>query len=74
MPKVVGQDKSVTKEKTCKHCGAINEYLPNELRVFSCEKQKEPAARVVQKGFSCAGCGREIIAEVNRYPYYETPC
>ena len=34
MPTVVGQDKSVYKRCTCRHCGSINEYTPNEVRTL----------------------------------------
>jgi DNA-directed RNA polymerase subunit RPC12/RpoP len=60
MPKVVGQDPSVVKRVTCKHCGAINEYLPNEVRelyrgrdITGCGEGHD--------GFNCANCGKEII-------------
>lgn len=62
MPKVVGQDKRVTKEKTCKHCGAINEYLPNEVRVLYTGRDISGCSEGA-KGFNCAGCGQEVITE-----------
>lgn len=32
MPKVVGFDEKIKKRVTCKHCSAINEYLPIEVK------------------------------------------
>lgn len=60
MPKVIGQDQSVAKRATCKKCGAINEYLPNEERVLY---QGRDISQVMctTKGFSCGQCGAEII-------------
>jgi hypothetical protein len=34
MPEVIGKDQSVYKQLTCKHCGSINRYLPNEVRTL----------------------------------------
>lgn len=60
MPKIVGQDQSVVKQKTCKHCGAINEYLPKEERVLYTGRDISGCAEV-DYGFTCAGCGENII-------------
>ena len=32
MPKVIGFDDSVKKKVTCRHCSAIIEYVPNEVK------------------------------------------
>ena len=60
MPKVIGQDLNVAKRATCKKCGAINEYLPNEERVLY---QGRDISQVMctTKGFNCGQCGAEII-------------
>ncbi len=60
MPKVVGQDMSVTKRVTCKGCGAINEYTPNEVRVLS-QGRDISQVMCMTKGFNCGACGKEII-------------
>ncbi|MBV2205877.1 MAG: hypothetical protein KUL87_10680 [Pseudomonas sp.] len=60
MPKVIGQDQSVTKRTTCRKCGAINEYLPHEVRILS---QGRDISQVMctTKGFNCGQCGSEIV-------------
>lgn len=60
MPIIVGQDKNVSKRATCKKCGAVNEYLPNEVRILSSGKDISGTMSVT-KGFSCAQCGSEVI-------------
>ena len=32
MIKVIGNDPTVTKQVTCKHCGSILEYVPNDIK------------------------------------------
>lgn len=64
MPKVVGQDQSVVKRATCRDCGAVNEYLPNEVRILSQGKDISGCMSTT-KGFNCAGCGKELITYSN---------
>ena len=59
MPTVVGKDQTVYKRITCKHCGAINEYTPNEVRTLW-ERKDYSGGSDGAKGFNCAGCGTEI--------------
>ena len=59
MPKVVGLDQSVVKRVTCRHCGAINEYLPNEVIVLWSGIDYGEVAGA--EGFKCAGCAKNII-------------
>jgi len=60
MPKVIGQDQSVYKKKTCKNCGAINEYVPNDL--IDIKTNRDYLGDYdIYKGFNCAGCGKEVI-------------
>ncbi|AKE44819.1 hypothetical protein AU106_gp188 [Sinorhizobium phage phiM9] len=59
MPVVVGQDQSVKKRATCRHCGAINEYLPSEVRVLYSGKDISGGPDGAE-GFNCAQCGKEI--------------
>ena len=60
MPKVIGYDNSITKKRTCQHCGAINEYTPNDLRDIK-TNHDYLGGYDVYKGFNCAGCGKEIF-------------
>lgn len=62
MPKVVGQDESIYKRITCKHCAAINEYLESEVRTLwnGTDYGGGPDGA---KGFNCAKCSNEIITE-----------
>jgi DNA-directed RNA polymerase subunit RPC12/RpoP len=59
MVKVVGQDSAVSKRITCKNCGAINEYLPADVRelyrgrdISGCGEGRD--------GFNCGQCGKEV--------------
>lgn len=60
MPKVVGQDMSVVKRVTCRRCGAINEYLPHEVRELSRGRDISQVVCITE-GFNCGQCGKEII-------------
>ena len=62
MPKVIGLDQSVYKRITYKHCGAINEYTPNEVRTLWSGTDYSGGSDGA-KGFNCAGCGKEIHTE-----------
>ena len=62
MPKVVGHDQAVYKRTTCRYCGAINEYTPNELRDIK-TNHDYLGDYDVYKGFNCAGCGKEIFVK-----------
>lgn len=60
MPQVVGKDTTVLKRVTCRACGSINEYAPNEVRVLR-EYKDISQSYCKESGFNCAGCGKEII-------------
>lgn len=60
MPKAVGQDASVYKRITCRKCGCINEYLPNEVRVLYKGRDYDGGMSVTE-GFNCAQCGSEVV-------------
>jgi predicted RNA-binding Zn-ribbon protein involved in translation (DUF1610 family) len=60
MVKVVGQDTSVVKRATCRQCGAVNEYLPNEVRELYRGKDIS-GCREGQDGFNCGQCGNQVI-------------
>lgn len=62
MPKVVGIDQSVVKRATCRHCGAINEYLPNEVIVLWSGRDYSGGSDGA-KGFKCANCTENVIIE-----------
>lgn len=59
MPKVVGQDNAVYKRITCRNCGGVNEYLPNEIRVLYKGRDID-GGYSENKGFNCAQCSKEI--------------
>ena len=60
MPTIVGQDKSVAKRATCKQCGSVNEYMPNEVRVLW-QGRDISQSMCTTKGFNCGQCGQQII-------------
>ena len=60
MPVVVGRDESVYKKLTCRHCGAINQYAPNEVRTLWSGKDYSGGSAGAE-GFNCANCGEEVI-------------
>lgn len=62
MPKVIGQDPGVYKRITCKHCGAINEYTPSEVRTLWSGKDYGGGTDV-GKGFNCGQCNTQIVTE-----------
>jgi hypothetical protein len=59
MVKVVGQDNSMAKRATCGGCGAVNEYLPNEVRELYRGKDYTGCGEG-RDGFNCGQCGKEI--------------
>lgn len=63
MPRVVGEDPSVYKRITCRHCGAINEYTQGEVRTLYSGTDYGGGADGA-KGFNCAKCGQEVKTEV----------
>lgn len=62
MPKVVGQDQGVYKHITCRNCGAINEYLPKDVRLLWSGTDYGGGSDGA-KGFNCAQCGNQIHTE-----------
>lgn len=64
MPLIVGQDQSVVKRCTCRKCGAINEYTPDEVRVLY-KGRDITQSMCVTEGFNCAKCGAEVITYSN---------
>ena len=63
MPVVVGRDESVYKKLTCRHCGSINQYAPNEVRTLWSGKDYSGGSAVTE-GFNCVNCGEEVIVRV----------
>lgn len=59
MPKVLGFSEQVKKQATCKHCGAINEYTPNDVRNLYTGKDYSGGSDC-RDGFNCANCGKEV--------------
>ena len=62
MVKVVGQDESQFKRITCKHCGAINEYLPIDVRPLW-RGRDYSGGDDGGDGFNCGQCHKEIVTE-----------
>ena len=60
MPTVIGFNPALKKQCTCKNCGAINEYVPNDVRVLY-EGRDITGCYEYNEGFNCANCGKEII-------------
>ncbi len=59
MPVAVGVDQSVAKRATCRGCGTVNEYMPNEVRNLWSGKDYSGGADGAD-GFNCVRCGAEI--------------
>lgn len=62
MPKVVGHDPSVTKRATCQKCGAINEYVPGEVRTLWSGTDYSGGSDGA-KGFNCGECNEQVVTE-----------
>ena len=62
MPKVVGIDESILKRATCRQCGAINEYMPKEVRVLWSGTDYGGGPDGAE-GFNCANCGEHVITK-----------
>lgn len=60
MPTVVAQDRSQAKRRTCSQCGAVNEYMPNEVRILN-QGRDIAGCMSTTKGFNCAQCGAQVI-------------
>ena len=58
MIRVIGQDDSVAKRVTCRHCGAILEYTPHDLQ----EQQTRDISGSADIEFylKCPQCGRHV--------------
>lgn len=59
MIKVVGQDASAVKRTTCRNCGAINEYLPADVRELYRGRDLTGCGEGYD-GFNCGQCQKEI--------------
>ena len=60
MVTVVGNDRSAAKRVTCQNCGAINEYMKNDIRVLH-QGRDISGGPDGSEGFNCGGCGKEIV-------------
>jgi transcription elongation factor Elf1 len=58
--KVIGHDSALAKQVTCRHCGAINEYLPIDVRQLHKGRDIDGGASI-SEGFHCGQCNHEII-------------
>jgi hypothetical protein len=58
--KIISQDSSVAKRATCRHCGAVNEYLPIDVRELHRGRDIDGGSSG-SDGFNCGQCNREII-------------
>lgn len=61
---MIGQDAGVIKRATCRKCGAINEYTPNEERVLN-QGRDISGCMCRTKGFNCGQRGAEVITYAN---------
>lgn len=59
MPRVVGYDTQIPKKITCRHCGAINEYVPNDVRTLHRGTDISGGPDGAD-GFNCAACNKEV--------------
>jgi len=62
MVEIVGQDPSASIRITHKNCGAVLEYVPNEVRILWEGKDYSGGADGA-KGFTCPQCGNDVITE-----------
>jgi hypothetical protein len=62
MVKVVGQDNSVAKRITCRNCGAVNEYVPLDVRELS-RGRDYGSGSDGSDGFNCGQCQKEIVTK-----------
>lgn len=62
MPVVIGKDESISKQITCKGCGSVLKYYPNEELTLWSGKDYGGGADGA-KGFNCPCCGKQVIAE-----------
>lgn len=60
MPTVIGFAGEVKKKATCRECGAINEYVPNDVRILS-QGRDISGTQCRTEGFNCANCHKEIV-------------
>lgn len=57
MARVIGHDKKVCKRITCRHCSAVVEYLPKDVRTKSYFIQGDPSGH---KEVTCPECKTAI--------------
>ena len=62
MVKVVGQDNTIAKRITCRNCGAVNEYLPIDVRELYRGRDLSGCGEG-HDGFNCGQCQKEIITK-----------
>lgn len=61
MVKVLGFDEGVAKKKTCKGCGAINQYYANEVKEYhGTDYGGGPDG---SKWIDCGNCSKRITLE-----------
>jgi hypothetical protein len=62
MAKVIGKDEAAVKRITCQECAAVVEYTPGEVRTLWSGTDYGGGSDGA-KGFTCPGCGKNIITE-----------
>ena len=62
MVKIVGIDEKEVKRITCKCCARILEYTLSEVRILW-EGKDYSGGPDGAKGFTCPGCGKDVITE-----------
>jgi RNase P subunit RPR2 len=58
MVRVVGQDPRVLKQVTCRHCAAVLEYTPHELKRH--EGRDYSGGVDIREWIVCPRCGHEV--------------
>lgn len=59
MPTVIGQDPSVKKTTTCLNCGAVIQYVKNDVRFLGKCADYGGGVEMLY-GFNCPQCSKEV--------------
>lgn len=59
MPTIIGEDKTVFKQITCKHCASILQYTPAEVKMYEGKDYSCGAGGC--KYIICPKCNTEVV-------------